>query len=60
MPPLSSPHTKIFASSDYSVTANSDLCIITVGARQLPGETWLNLLRRNLALFKHIVPPVAK
>ncbi|WOL19271.1 L-lactate dehydrogenase A-like [Canna indica] len=54
------PHTKIVASPDYSVTANSDLCIITAGARQLPGETRLNLLQRNLALFKHIVPPVAK
>ncbi|WOL05003.1 hypothetical protein Cni_G13726 [Canna indica] len=58
--PLSSPHTKIVASSDYSVTTNSNLYIITAGARQLPGEMRLNLLQRNLALFKHIVPSVAK
>ncbi|RWW42080.1 hypothetical protein BHE74_00052402 [Ensete ventricosum] len=54
------PHTKILASPDYSVTAGSDICIITAGARQLPGETRLSLLQRNLALFKQIVPPVAK
>lgn len=54
------PHTKILASTDYSVTDNSDICIITAGARQIPGETRLDLLQRNLALFKHIVPPVAK
>ncbi|CAL9060935.1 unnamed protein product [Musa banksii] len=54
------PHTKILASTDYSVTAGSDICIITAGARQLPGETRLSLLQRNLALFKQIVPPVAK
>ncbi|XP_073304382.1 L-lactate dehydrogenase A-like [Primulina huaijiensis] len=54
------PRTKIRASLDYSVTANSDLCIITAGARQNPGESRLNLLQRNVSLFKHIVPPLAK
>ncbi|PIN20248.1 Lactate dehydrogenase [Handroanthus impetiginosus] len=54
------PRTKIHASLDYAATANSDLCIVTAGARQNPGESRLNLLQRNVALFKHIVPPLAK
>lgn len=54
------PRVKINASVDYAATAHSDLCIITAGARQNPGESRLNLLQRNVALFRHIVPPLAK
>ncbi|XP_057810598.1 L-lactate dehydrogenase A-like [Salvia miltiorrhiza] len=54
------PRVKINASLDYAETAHSDLCIVTAGARQNPGESRLNLLQRNVALFKHIVPPLAK
>uniref|UniRef100_A0A1D1ZBR4 L-lactate dehydrogenase n=1 Tax=Anthurium amnicola TaxID=1678845 RepID=A0A1D1ZBR4_9ARAE len=53
------PHTRILASTDYDVTANSDLCIVTAGARQIPGESRLDLLHRNVALFRAIVPPLA-
>ncbi|WCJ25948.1 L-lactate dehydrogenase A chain [Euphorbia peplus] len=54
------PRTKITASVDYSSTAGSDLCIITAGARQISGESRLNLLQRNVSLFKKIVPAVAE
>lgn len=54
------PRTKILASVDYAVTEGSDLCIVTAGARQNPGESRLNLLQRNVAMFKSIVPPLAK
>ena len=54
------PRTKIKASVDYSVTVGSDLCIVTAGARQNPGESRLNLLQRNVALFSNIIPPLAK
>ncbi|GAA0183295.1 dehydrogenase [Lithospermum erythrorhizon] len=54
------PRTKITADVDYSVTAGSDLCIVTAGARQIQGESRLNLIQRNLALFKKIIPPLAK
>ncbi|CAI9784459.1 unnamed protein product [Fraxinus pennsylvanica] len=54
------PRTKIQASPDYDITAGSDLCVITAGARQIPGESRLNLIQRNLSLFKSIVPPLAK
>ncbi|KAL3329554.1 hypothetical protein AABB24_033749 [Solanum stoloniferum] len=54
------PRTKIVASVDYTVTAGSDLCIVTAGARQNPGESRLNLLQRNLAMYKSIVPELVK
>ncbi|KAH7528811.1 hypothetical protein FEM48_Zijuj05G0111900 [Ziziphus jujuba var. spinosa] len=54
------PRTKIHASVDYAITVGSDLCIVTAGARQNPGESRLNLLQRNVALFKNIIPPLAR
>ena len=54
------PRTKINASTDYSITAGSDLCIVTAGARQIAGESRLNLLQRNVALFQKIVPPLVQ
>ncbi|KAL5551134.1 hypothetical protein UlMin_001310 [Ulmus minor] len=54
------PRTKITASVDYVVTASSDLCIVTAGARQNPGESRLNLLQRNASLFRKIIPPLAR
>lgn len=54
------PRTKIVASIDYAVTAGSDLCIVTAGARQNPGESRLNLMQRNLAMYKSIVPELVK
>ena len=54
------PRVRIVSSTDAAVTKNSDLVVITAGARQIPGETKLNLLQRNVALYRKIVPPVAE
>ncbi|KAH9302702.1 hypothetical protein KI387_014285, partial [Taxus chinensis] len=54
------PRTKIVAGTDYGVSAGSDMCIITAGARQREGESRLALVERNLELFKSIVPHLAK
>ncbi|PRQ37752.1 putative L-lactate dehydrogenase [Rosa chinensis] len=54
------PRTKIHASVDYAITVGSDLYIVTTGARQNPGESRLNLLQRNVALFRNIIPPLVK
>ncbi|KAI3687607.1 hypothetical protein L1987_81307 [Smallanthus sonchifolius] len=53
------PRTKISASVDYSSTVGSDLVIVTAGARQIPGESRLNLLQRNLTLFSKVILPLA-
>ena len=54
------PRTKILASVDYSVTAGSDLCIVTAGVRQGSGESRLSLVQRNVKLFSRIVPQLAR
>ncbi|CAK7355837.1 unnamed protein product [Dovyalis caffra] len=54
------PRTKILASTDYSATVGSDICIVTAGARQIAGESRLNLLQRNVDLFRGIIPPLAR
>ncbi|KAI3804824.1 hypothetical protein L1987_26659 [Smallanthus sonchifolius] len=53
------PRTTISSSVDYSNTRGSDLVMVTAGARQIPGESRLNLLQRNLALFSKIIPPLS-
>jgi L-lactate dehydrogenase len=45
---------------DYKDTKDSDLVIITAGVAQKPGETRLDLISRNLEIFKGIVPEVIK
>lgn len=54
------PHSKIVSGTDYAVTAGSDLCIVTAGARQHPGESRLSLTARNVNLLKSIVPELVK
>nr|XP_045746111.1 L-lactate dehydrogenase A chain-like [Mirounga angustirostris] len=51
---------KIVSGKDYNVTANSKLVIITAGARQQEGESRLNLVQRNVNIFKFIIPNIVK
>ncbi|MGB7376610.1 MAG: L-lactate dehydrogenase, partial [Rivularia sp. (in: cyanobacteria)] len=39
---------------------NADVVIITAGAKQLPGETRLDLMQRNAELFKKLIPEVVQ
>uniref|UniRef100_A0A8C5M4L2 L-lactate dehydrogenase n=1 Tax=Leptobrachium leishanense TaxID=445787 RepID=A0A8C5M4L2_9ANUR len=50
----------IIADKDYSVTANSRIVIVTGGVRQQEGESRLNLVQRNVNVFKFIIPQVVK
>lgn len=43
------------AAGDYSACEGADLVIITAGANQKPGETRVDLLKRNTAIFKSIL-----
>ncbi|WP_040212107.1 L-lactate dehydrogenase [Clostridium polynesiense] len=45
---------------DYSDTANSDIVIITAGVGPKPGETRLDIINKNLNIFKQIVPEIVK
>lgn len=45
---------------DYSDTSNSDIVIITAGVGPKPGETRLDIINKNLNVFKAIVPEIVK
>lgn len=49
-----------FFTLDYSVTANSKVVVVTAGARQQEGESRLNLVQRNVNIFKFIIPNIVK
>jgi L-lactate dehydrogenase len=51
---------KVSASTDYAITKGSKICVVTAGARQIEGETRLNLVQRNVEIFKHIIPKLVK
>lgn len=52
--PFVSSRTKIWA-GDYSDCKDAGLVVITAGAAQKPGETRLDLVAKNCAIFKGIV-----
>lgn len=56
--PLGKP-MKIYA-GDYNDIANADIIIITAGANQKPGETRLDLVHKNVSIFKQIIPEITK
>lgn len=45
---------------DYIDTKDSDIIIITAGAAQREGESRLDLIGRNLSIFKSIIPEIVK
>lgn len=51
-------HSMRITAGDYSELVDSKIVIITAGVNQKPGETRLQLLERNAAIFKSVVPQV--
>ncbi len=45
---------------DYKDCAGSDIIIITAGAGQKPGETRIDLVHKNTAIFKSIISEIVK
>ena len=56
--PFSRP-MEIYA-GDYPDLAGCALMVITAGANQKPGETRLELVQRNVAIFRSIIPQIVK
>ena len=50
---------KIYA-GDYDDIKNASLIVITAGANQKPGETRLDLVKKNISIFKSIIPEIKK
>ena len=50
---------KIYA-GDYDDIADPAIIIVTAGANQKPGETRLDLVQKNVGIFRSIIPEIAK
>jgi len=50
---------KIYA-GDYEDIVDASLIVITAGANQKPGETRLDLVKKNIAIFQSILPEIKK
>jgi len=49
--------TRIYA-GNYSDCKGADIVVVTAGAAQKPGETRLDLVRKNTEIFKDIIPKI--
>ena len=56
--PFSKP-MQIYA-GDYSDAADAAVVVVTAGAGQKPGETRLDLVKKNISIFKSIIPEISK
>lgn len=56
---FASSSMKIYA-GDYSDAKDADLIVIAAGVNQKPGESRIDLLSRNTAVFKSIIDPVVE
>ena len=45
---------------DYSDISDAAIIVVTAGAGQKPGETRLDLVKKNVGIFKTIIPEIAK
>ena len=50
---------KIYA-GDYDDIIDAGIIVITAGANQKPGETRIDLVHKNVGIFKSIIPEIAK
>lgn len=59
-------HGKVFVepvsirSGDYPDTFNSDIVVITAGLAQKPNETRIDLVNKNIAVYKEMIPKIVK
>ena len=52
-------HMNVYA-GEYDDIVDAYIIIITAGAGQKPGETRLDLVNKNIAIFKSIIPVISK
>ena len=50
---------KIYA-GDYPDLADASLIVVTAGAGQKPGETRLDLVKKNVSIFRSIIPSITQ
>lgn len=52
-------HPTLIYPGDYPDCRGADIVVVTAGTAQKPGETRLDLVRRNTEIFKGIIPRIA-
>lgn len=52
------PEAKVVGSNDVGVCADSDVVVITAGAKQQPGQSRLELAEATIGLMDKIIPPL--
>lgn len=52
--------SKVMGGADISVTENSDVIVITAGAKQNPGQTRLDLAAKNVSILESMLPQLAE
>jgi L-lactate dehydrogenase len=50
------PMASVAGSDDVAVCADADVVVVTAGAKQKPGQTRMDLLAANAAIFRSMVP----
>ena len=50
---------KIYA-GDYADLGDAEIIIITAGANQKPGETRLDLVKKNVGIFRSVIPEIIR
>ena len=54
------PRCDVIGGSDIEVTADSDIIVITAGAKQKPGQTRLDLAGANVNMMRGLVPQLVE
>ena len=54
------PNVKINFGSNFELCRDSDIVVICAGAHQKPGETRIDLVKKNSAIFKDMIPQITK
>lgn len=50
---------KIYA-GDYADLTDAEIIVVTAGANQKPGETRLDLVKKNVGIFQSVIPQITK
>jgi L-lactate dehydrogenase len=53
-------YTEVIPTDDYADIKDSDIVVITAGAAQKPGETRLDLAKKNIAIIEDIIPKIVE
>ncbi len=52
--------TEVYAGKTLADAVGADIAIVTAGAKQRPGESRLDLVQRNVEIFKQLIPELVQ